>query len=342
MLTAELLPPGKLDLEALDRFDDRLFSQRWPWLTFLASFTGGDIVVAALCRGHDVVGYASGVRFLALGMIPVLGSPFRGWTTPYIGFNLRPGSPRGEALAAFTRLAFGELGCVHLELSDRYLAPEEATRRGYAVRPIENYRTDLTQSEERIFASMTSACRRAIRKADKSGLVVEEAEPAGFAAEYHAQLRDVFGKQRLRPTYSCARVERLIEHVHPSGNLLLARVREPGGRSIATGIYPGFGRAGFLWGNGSLREYQILRPNEALHWFALRYWRRRGMREFDWGGAGDAGSYKAKYGGTPFTAVAVRMSRFRLVQLARDTAERAYYWPRQLQRRRYEAGRAAG
>jgi hypothetical protein len=194
--------------------------------------------------------------------------------------------------------------------------------------------TDLTENEDRLLANMASACRRAIRKAEKSGVSVEPAAPEGFAKEYHSQLQDVFAKQDLRPTYSSARVDKLIEHVHPSGDLLLARVRDPDGRSIATGIFPGFGTFSFFWGNGSLREHQILRPNEALHWFAMRYWKQRGMRWHDWGGAND---YKAKYGVVPFTTLALRKSRYAVLQYARDLAERLYYFPRDLRRRRYDA-----
>ena len=253
-----------------------------------------------------------------------------------MGFNLAPDFPRADALKALERFAFAELRCLHLEVTDRYLRPDDGARLGFAQRSIDNYLSDLTGAEDRIFAAMSSACRRAIRKADKSGLIVEEAAPEGFADEYYEQLTDVFAKQNLSPTYSRDRVRKLIAHVHPSGGLLLARVREPGGRSVATGIYPGFGGLGFLWGNASLRQYQILRPNEALQWFALRYWRSRGMRQFDWGGAGAAGGYKAKFGGTPFALAAFRKSRHKFIQYARDTAERAYDFPRRLRRRRYE------
>jgi hypothetical protein len=129
-------------------------------------------------------------------------------------------------------------------------------------------------------------------------------------------------------------VHKLIEHVYPSGDLLLARVRDPDGRSIATGIFPGFGSFSFFWGNGSLRAHQILRPNEALHWFAMRYWRQRGMHWHDWGGAN---AYKAKYGVAPFSTLALRKSRYAVLQYARDLAERLYYFPRDLRRRRYDA-----
>ena len=42
----------------------------------------------------------------------------------------------------------------------------------------------------------------------------------------------------------------------------------------------------FFWGNASWRSEQQWRPNEYLHWYALRYWKARGVTLFDWGGGG--------------------------------------------------------
>lgn len=330
-LTFRRLTVGEIDWQALDAFGDRMFSQRRCWLEFIEAFTNGETVIAALDRGGETVGFFTGIIFRRYG-IPILGSPFRGWTTPYMGFNLVPDMPRGEALRSLERFVFGELGCVHLEVSDRYLDVEEGTRRGFQCRLFRGYLSDLTLSEDQIFRSMKSACQRAIRKSKKNELVVEAASPRGFAEEYYDQLCDVFAKQGLRPTYDCNRVRALIDAVHPSGDLLLARVRDAEGRSIATGIYPGFGKFSFFWGNGSLRQYQILRPNEALHWFAMRHWKSRGAQYHDWGGGGD---YKAKYGGAAFAVPLFRKSRHAFIRYARDTAERLYYLPRVLRQTRH-------
>ncbi len=328
-----------VDFEALDRFDDRLFCQRRPWLDFLMSFVRGEVVVARLARGGETLGYFTGILFRRAG-VKILASPFRGWTTPYMGFNLRPDVARIDALLALERFAFGDLGCLHLEIADRYMAIEDGERHGYAHRVINGFLSDLTMSEDEIFAGMASSCRRAIRKSVKSGVTIEEGAPEGFADEHYRLLLHVFAKQGLKPSYGVDRVQRLIDHcgglggVGGDGSLLLLRAREPGGRCIATGIYPGFGSTSFFWGNGSDPDFLALRPNEALHWHAMRHWKARGVGRHDWGGGG---AYKAKYGGTPFVAPSFWKSRHALLRLARDAAETLYYFPRLLKRRRYDA-----
>lgn len=331
MFTLERLPLDEVDWSSLDAFSDRNLFQRRHWLEFIRTFTGGEIVVAALQDQGCIVGYFSGILFKKFG-VPILGSPFRGWTTGYMGFNLEPGIPRAKALACLERFAFKELGAWHLEVTDRHLGRDEGIELGFVPRTMEGYLTDLSQSEDRLFANMSSACRRAVRKSEKEGVVVEEAPPEGFAAEYYRHLQDVFAKQGMTPTYGLDRVRTLIDLVHPSGDLLLVRARRKDGLGIASAIYPGFNRMSLFWGNGSLRQYQKLRPNEALHWFAMRHWKARGITEHDWGGAA---TYKAKYGVEAFTVPAFRKARWKSVQWARDLAERAYYFPRRLKRRRH-------
>lgn len=336
-LRFERLAIDDVDFEALDQYEDRVFSQRRNWLDFLTRFVPGEVVIAAIMRGHEQVGFFTGILFRRSG-VKILASPFRGWTTPYMGFNLNPDMPRGEALVALERFAFRELGCLHVEVADRYISLEDGLENGYSHRIMHGYLSDLTKSETALWEGMTSSCRRAIRKSEKSGVTIIAGEPDGFAGQYYEHLCHVFAKQGLKPTYGADRVQHLIDHCYPSGDLLLLRAFEPGGQCIATGIYPGFRHYSFFWGNGSHPDHLRLRPNEALHWYALRYWRDRGVHFHDWAGPD---SYKAKYGGAPFTAHAFAKSSHRLIGIARDTAEWCYYFPRKFLRRRYDAQVAA-
>lgn len=147
---------------------------------------------------------------------------------------------------------------------------------------------DLTKSEEELFTSFESNCRRRIRKADRSGVVIEEARADdGFAEDFYNQLKDVFAKHGLVPPYGLDRVNALIRHLYPTGNLLLVRARSAEGTCIATGIFPGFRRVMYGWASASWRQYQHLSPNEAVQWYAMRYWKARGAVVYDMGGGGE-------------------------------------------------------
>lgn len=318
------------DWAGFEAFEDRLIYQTREWMSFLEATQGGEPVWAEVLDGQQQVGLFSGMKVRKMG-VPVLGSPFPGWTTMYMGFNLAPGASRMEALEALGRFAFSDLGCLHYEIADRGIDTAEASAAGYEWHSVPTFVTDLRRSEDELFRGMKDACRRCVRQAEKRGVLIEEVDdPAGFAEEYYDQLTDVFAKQGLLPTYGIERVERLIGALEGTGRLLLLRARDPEGRCIGTGIYPGMHGLAQFWGNASYRKSQRLRPNEALHWHAMRYWKSAGASIFDWGGGGQ---YKVKYGCTPVEIPWISNSRFRAVGALRNGAERMHAGIRRLKGR---------
>ena len=315
------LDPADVPWQTLDQFGDRVVFQTREWLDFIGESQCATPIVAEIRDDDTVAGYFSGLVVRKFG-VRILGSSFPGWTTPYIGFNLAPGYSRARLLDPLTAWAFRELRCLHVEVSDRCFQPEDGDAARLDRTAYETYKSDLTRSEDDLFKGMDSACRRCIRKAEKGGVTIEEAADLAFAHEYYEQLKDVFAKQGKVPTYSVERVELLLKHLLPTGRLLAVRARNPDGKCIATGLYPGMNDTAFFWGNASWREEQHWRPNEYLHWYALRYWKARGVKLFDWGGGG---TYKEKYGVEPYVVPWFYKSKYRLLSTVRNEARALYY-----------------
>jgi len=310
----------------LDRFPDRTLFQTKPWLDFVAEAQRAEPCVLKIRMDNQPVGYFTGLIVRKLG-VRILGAPFPGWSTQYLGFNLMNEVDRIELLKPLAEYAFDELGCWHLEVMDRRLTVDQVVSLGWEHRLFRNTEIDLSSSEDEIFANMKGSCRTSIRKAEKSGVAIEVASDAQFADDFYLQLTDVFAKQDLRPTFTVDRIRLLIKHLHPSGRLLLLRARNAEGVCVATGIYPAFNRAMYFWGGASLRQFQILQPNEAIQWFAMRYWKERGVTACDMGGGGE---YKTKYGGSPLVLPWCRCSRIGWVAVARDIAQKSHSAVRRL------------
>lgn len=333
---------ARVDWEELDSYADRNVFQSREWLAFIEKTQDAKPVIAALTQNGDTVGFFTGLLIRRYG-VRILGSPLRGWTTSYMGFNLADGVSRRGAVEALLPFAFRTLGCLHVELRGRDLSLDDVRGLGgyYAIGADFTgntvFEVDLRPPEEELFARMASACRRCIRKAEKVGVTIEEADDLGFADDYYAQLRDVFAKQSLVPTYDKARVTELIRHLHPTGHLLLLRARAADGRCIATGIFPAMNRWMYFWGGASWRSHQILRPNEALMWHAMRYWKARGVEICDLGGATD---YKRKWGPVEASVPNFRISRFRAISAARTLMKQGLK-VRQVARGRVTAFRSA-
>lgn len=302
-------------------YDDRLIFHTEPWLRFVAEAQRAEPVLARVTDGDRTVGHFTGLLTKRFGL-RILGSPMAGWTTSYVGFTLGPEVSRRAALEALMPFAFQELGCAHLEIRDRGLTPAELGGLGLRWSDAPTAVIDLRPGEDALFGAMASACRRNIRKAAKSGVTIEEvvADPT-FADDFYDQLRDVFAKQNLVPTYSIERVRSLIRHIGPSGQLLLLRARDGEGRCVATAVLPWYHRTMYFWGGASYREHQHLRPNETLIWHAMRWAKARGVTEFDFVGGN---SYKAKYGTVEVPVPWARRSRSPLVANLRDAAQQGF------------------
>jgi hypothetical protein len=301
------------------------------WMHFLTESQGVTPVTATLHDGEGIAGCFAGMLVRWHG-IRILGSPFTGWTTESMGIRLCGRVRKRDAVRALADYAFGELRCLHLEFRDPNFVPADVDGLGFNSTVSGGYILDLNQDEAQILQGFSQkSCRYSIRKAEKLGVVIEEAGADGFAGEYYSQLLEVFAKQSLVPTYNQRRVELLIKHMLPTGNLLLLRARDPDGRPIATGLFLGMNRTSYFWGNASCRDAQHLCPNEALHWYAIRYWKRRGFHYYDLCGGGD---YKKKYGGFVATRYWFRQSKYLWVSAGRRSAYRLFRWRQTLKGRR--------
>ena len=299
----------------LQQFTDRTLFQSGSWLRFLEETVRGELVLAVLSNGSEECGCFAGLVVTKFGL-RILGSPFPGWTTSYMGVALQAGVSRTDAIASLKQFAFRDLNCVHMEMMDRRINSSDTDSR-YRTRKYSGFEIDLSLSEDQLFSNVVPACRRCIRKAARCGVVVEEAHDAVFASDYYEQLQEVFARQGLAPTYSIERVQALMRHLGPTRNLLLLRAFDAERRCIATGIFPAMNDRAYFWGGASRREHQHLRPNEALMWYAIRYWQGRGIRYFDFGGAGE---YKRKYDAYEISVPWLRVSRYPFLPMMRDAA----------------------
>jgi hypothetical protein len=319
-MKCEIIDFESADWKHLDGFEDRTVFQTREWVRFVSESQKAAPVLAELYDGGERVGCFTGLTFTRFG-VKVLGSSFPGWTTPYMGFNLIKGVSRASALQALEIAVWDTLKCLHMEVSDPNFTVQDGRDLGFQCDSYTSYRTDLTKTDDEIFNSMDSACRRCVRKAEKSGVTIEEAHDLAFADEYYEQLKDVFAKQGLVPTYGVDRVRSLVKHLEPTGRVLLVRARDAQGKCIASGIFPGFNKIAEFWGNASFRNSQILRPNEYIQWYVMRYWKRRGIQVYDWGGGG---TYKEKYGCVPHSVPWFTKSRYQLVSKLRDGAKSVF------------------
>ena len=267
--------------------------QTSEWIKYIAEIRNAEPIIAVIKSEDRFLGYFTGLITRKFGM-KILGSPFRGWATYFMGFNLLPSSPKHEILQALPKFAFKTLACQYLEVIDPNINQGDWDGSSYQTEHLHYYGIDLTLSEETLFARMDNTGRNCIRKAIKNGVVIEEAQDTNFADEYYAQYTDVLAKHSLLPPYTLDSVRKLIERLLPTGCLLLLRARNPEGVCIATGIFLALNKTGIFWGAASWRQYQQLRPNELIAWYGMKKLKAQGIQMLHFGGKCE--HYKEKLG----------------------------------------------
>ena len=80
------------------------------WLNLVADLQKAEPIVAEIKCDGRFLGYFTGLIVRKYGL-RILGSPFRGWFSYFMGFNLSPDAPRYAVLEALPKFAFEDLGC---------------------------------------------------------------------------------------------------------------------------------------------------------------------------------------------------------------------------------------
>ncbi len=318
-LVLERLPYDPDRWEAiLMRYPDAEVFHGSAWLAFLAASQQAEPVIAVLRAEGRPVGHFVGAIVRRFG-IRILGSPLRGWGTERMGFLLEPGVDRVAAARALLPFAYGPLRCFHVEIADRQLTAEQMAGTGYAMDPYVTHVVDLGASEDEILARMHPKTRQHIRQALRAGLQAEVVSDLQFVDEYYEQLRYVFTRQGLVPTYGPDRVRQLAAALQPAGQVLLLRVRGVDGESLSTGVVVARHQTAVIWGTASFHNRSRSHPTQLLWWEAMRYWRARGVLRFELGGGGE---HMAQYGGVVAPGIRFYRSRFAAMGYGRALVRR--------------------
>ena len=164
-----------------------------------------------------------------------------------------------------------------------------------------NFLIDLNRPPETIWQAIRSNARRNIQKAQREGVILEEAtDPAQVSAAYEI-LREVYRRLQV-PLAAESLFRAAFDVLGPAGmfKILLARV---GGRDAGVMTLLLYGGTIIYWYTGVDKAFSTYRVNDLLVWHALDWGSRNGYHTFDFGGAGKPDEeygvrdFKAKFGG---------------------------------------------
>jgi serine/alanine adding enzyme len=250
------------------------------------------------------------VRALMLtAKITVIGGPFRFMTTRSVvyGGPLCLDGELGRAALAFllheynrragSDVLFTEFRNVH-DITDLLPALNES---GYVFEDHLNFLIDLTRPSEELWKNIRSNAQRNIRKAQKSGVTIAEAQTLADVDAAYAILQDVYRRIQV-PLPDRSLFLEAFQTLYPKNmmRILFARLNGINIGALMLLIYQG---NVLYWYTGPLREYAEYRPGDLMVWSALEFGKKMGAHTFDFGGGGKPNEeygvrdFKLKFGG---------------------------------------------
>ena len=322
MFFVEEISRENLNIEEYYNFQNKKLFTTIDWIDFVQEDSKATPVFLRIRDENRLVGYFTCAIVTKFG-VRIAGSPFSGWSTCYMGFDVVPGINKLDLIPCVKEYLFKKKKVLLIEFTDRDIILEDARDAGYDASISNTLELQIDRSDEELFKVFKPDCRNFIRQFERRGAILEHVIPNdSFAEEYYRQLEDVFAKQGLVPTYSLAKVKCLLNHLTDGENVLCQQVRDPKGNIIATSIFLAYNEIFYFWGGASYRSGQCYRPNEYMLWNAIKYWRDKGYKCFDMVGVRD---YKRKFGSCEVEYARILIARYPLIIALRNMAERAYF-----------------
>jgi len=272
-------------------YPTRELFHRQAWLDYLQASRGVQIRKWAIRGSGSTQGYlCAGV--VRKGPFRILASPLKGWGTNYMGPVAGPEFDAGMFLESLDDLARRERFSL-VEVEGRVLARESIEGAGY--RPVTSWTYEVPlSSEAEMWDRLQPDCRKSVRRAIKSGLRVEMTTDESAADEFYDRYLDLMRNKGLVPSYprQCPRL--LVTTLGRAGLLFALRIVGPDQEALAVGLFPHDDRTVYFWGGASWQQGREMRPNDLLHWSAMRIAAERGLTCYDMCGYG---RFKKKFSG---------------------------------------------
>ncbi len=329
MYCFELFSVDTVNAEEYEGYADKNLFSTLSWLRFLKQWRHvSPAIVRITDESGALVGHFTGGVQKKFGF-RIFGSPFYGWMGQHLGFDLAESTggklPEGllDELLVFLRK---ELKISFMILADFKLSEEDAktckSKLFYDTKRW-SYFLDLTQSEEQIFKNFKSGYRTCVRKFEKLGGTIVEDMSDVFIEEHHVQLAEVFARKSLTSPNYRERMN-LLYKSYPD-MVLSIKALDENGNNIASSYYLGAGSMAFFASNASLTEALKYNANQALMWYAIRYWKAKGIKTMDLAGGA---AYKENFGsvlkGTPTIVWAKHAWQYHLVMWAKNTYYKSF------------------
>lgn len=276
------------------------------WLTLLHTVYGVDCQQLGIWCNDTLVGVLP-LLSRRLGPFRLAGSPLMQSIacTPHLGPVVA--APYLPATLAALEPVAANLGFDHIELSLPFCWSDatEAEELGYTVETEETVVIELAgRTTAQLWQGLSSAARRAVHKAEASGLTVVEATTAQALDEYYMMCQEVYRPAGRPPHLSNTFYHAAWVALAELGHLKVWLV-QAADQVVAGAVFLLYRDTAVYLSGASYDRWLALRPNNLLQWRFITWAALQGYRWYDLGGVAVPGitRFKLSLGGEcrPYT-----------------------------------------
>ncbi|RME45644.1 MAG: GNAT family N-acetyltransferase [Chloroflexi bacterium] len=268
--------------QTVARFADGTVFHTYDWMVTIERLFGIEKLLLGVFRDGQMVGVFPAFR-ARKGILRVLASPLGGWAT-YYGGPLVDISLQNTVLTAFDvllrreRIDYTEIRYPHLS------AVQALGKQGYHVEEKQTYVLALDRPIDQLWEGLKSTCRRAVRKAQRSGVEVIEPDRKDFLEDYYELAKDTYRKSNRLPPLSAQQLGIVWDTLKDKDRMKVLLARHAG-RTIAGAIFLLFEDKAYYWDGAAYRAGLSMRPNNLIHWTLIEWAASHDYRTYDMLGA---------------------------------------------------------
>jgi CelD/BcsL family acetyltransferase involved in cellulose biosynthesis len=276
------------------------------WLRLLRRVYGSEFHQLGAWSGHRLVGLLP-LLTRKLGPFRLAGSPLMQTiaSTPFMGPLTAPEWIAPTLIALESVLSCWRID--HIEIAFPALLADLTLpkRLGYSIETCQTVVMDLRgRTVDQLWQGLSSACRRAIRKAERHRVKIIEMDNRGFLDEYYRMCEEVYTGSGRPPHLSKAFYVAAWDALASRGKMHV-RMALHRGEILAGAVFLSYRETAYYLSGASHDRGLELRPNNLIQWHFIEQALAKGYRWYDMGGAVVQGitRFKLSFGGQlwPYT-----------------------------------------
>ena len=315
----------RIDFDSIDK-KNKAFSNAteifttYEWLKFLKKGCNVDILILQIfCNGKEV-GFFYGGIIKKYG-VRIVGSPFNGWNTPYMGFCLNKNVDANDIVVDLWNYLKKEYKIMYFQLCDKKLDYDKLKKKKLRVNLASTYGLNLAEEEDIIFSKFSKHCRKNINFFERKGAYIKELSPKdNFSNDFYNMIIKVFANQKLKPPYTKEKFDILIKSIPKEMSLYIGAFN-PSGKCIGYLASYYCEKNCYTLISATDREENYKQKNY-LRWYAIKYWKRRRVTHLDMIGMRP---YKLEFNPLIESFCVVSFSKFRALFFFKFIASKMYW-----------------